>query len=48
MIRYYSAKEACERLGISRSTLYSHVSRGRVRFEPVSPAVKTKRYHALE
>lgn len=48
MIRYYSAQEACERLGISRNTLYSYVSRGLVRSEPVSSSAKTKRYHALD
>ncbi len=31
MIRYYSAREAAQRLGVSRQTLYSYVSRGRLR-----------------
>lgn len=48
MIRYYSAKEASERLGVSRNTLYSYVSRGLIRSEPISPAAKTCKYHTLD
>lgn len=48
MTRFYSAKEASERLGVSRNTLYAYVSRGLIRSEPVSPAAKTSRYHTLD
>jgi len=48
MTRYYSAEEAIRRLGISRNTLYSYVSRGLVRSEPDSRERRTKRYHAQD
>ncbi|MDD2851147.1 MAG: citrate synthase family protein [Desulfuromonadaceae bacterium] len=48
MTRFYSAKEASERLGVSRNTLYAYVSRGLIRSEPVSPAAKSSRYHVLD
>lgn len=48
MPRFYSAQEASERLGVSRNTLYSYVSRGLIRSEPTGPSAKTSRYHALD
>ncbi|NVN98072.1 MAG: hypothetical protein HXX17_02035 [Geobacteraceae bacterium] len=48
MTRYYSANEASERLGVSRNTLYSYVSRGLIRSEPTAPKSKTCKYHALD
>jgi citrate synthase len=48
MTKFYSAKEASERLGVSRNTLYAYVSRGLIRSEPVSPSAKSSRYHALD
>lgn len=48
MSRFYSAQEASERLGVSRNTLYSYVSRGLIRSEPTGPSAKTSRYHALD
>lgn len=48
MPRFYSAQEASERLGVSRNTLYSYVSRGLIRSEPTGPAAKTSQYHALD
>lgn len=48
MTRYYSAQEASERLGVSRNTLYSYVSRGLIRSEPTSPNAKTSKYQALD
>lgn len=48
MTRYYSAQEASERLGVSRNTLYSYVSRGLIRSEPTSPNAKTSKYHVLD
>jgi len=48
MPRFYSAQEASERLGVSRNTLYSYVSRGLIRSEPTGPSAKTCQYHALD
>lgn len=48
MPRFYSAQEASKRLGVSRNTLYSYVSRGLIRSEPTGPSSKTNRYHALD
>ena len=48
MSRYYSAREASERLGVSRNTLYAYVSRGLIRSEPIGGAKKANRYHALD
>ncbi|MBT0665683.1 hypothetical protein KI809_15340 [Geobacter pelophilus] len=48
MPRFYSAQEASERLGVSRNTLYSYVSRGLIRSEPTGPSAKTSQYNALD
>jgi len=48
MSRFYSAQEASERLGVSRNTLYSYVSRGLIRSEQTGPSAKTSRYLALD
>jgi citrate synthase len=42
--RYLSAPEAAERLGVSRATLYSYVSRGLVRSEPAGGSSRARRY----
>ncbi len=47
MIRYYSAREAAQRLGVSRQTLYSYVSRGRLRAH-ADGASRESRYLADE
>ena len=48
MPRFYSAQEASERLGVSRNTLYSYVSRGLIRSKPTGPSAKTCQYHSLD
>ena len=45
-VRYLSAREAADRLGISMATLYSYVSRGLLRSEAVGGASRVRRYHA--
>src|ERR1700749_3057817 len=47
MLRYYSAREAAQRLGVSRQTLYSYVSRGRLRAH-TDGASRESRYLADE
>lgn len=42
--RYMSAAEAAEALGVSRATLYSYVSRGLIRSEPVAHNARRRRY----
>jgi len=45
--RYLDAKEAARRLGISRASLYSYVSRGQIRSEPLpGGALRSRRYVA--
>lgn len=48
MSRFYSAKEAAARLGVSRNTLYAYVSRGLIRSEQDSSRKRTRRYHAQD
>lgn len=43
--RYMTAVEAAEALGVSRATLYSYVSRGLIRSEPVAHNARRRRYH---
>jgi citrate synthase len=45
-LRYLTARQAAERLGVSTYTLYSYVSRGMIRSEPLDDAARTHRYHA--
>ena len=45
-VRYLTAREAADRLGISTATLYSYVSRGLLRSEEVGGASRARRYHA--
>jgi citrate synthase len=44
--RYYSAQEAADALGISRTTLYAYVSRGLVRSEESGSDSRVRRYSA--
>jgi citrate synthase len=45
---YLSAAEAAERLGISVSSLYAYVSRGRLRSEPDPRNPRASRYHVSD
>jgi citrate synthase len=42
--RYLTAREAASALGVSLPTLYSYVSRGMLRSEPVAGHPRVKRY----
>lgn len=46
--RYYTAKEAAELLGVSRSTLYAYVSRGLIRSEQASGEERRQRRYYAE
>jgi citrate synthase len=44
--RYYSAQEAADALGVSRTTLYAYVSRGLIRSEESGADSRVRRYSA--
>ena len=44
--RFLTAQEAADALNVSLSTIYSYVSRGLIRSEPVNDGSRQKRYHA--
>lgn len=46
--RYVTAKEAAEKLDVSRATLYAYVSRGLIRSEPVPGEPRRRRYHLAD
>jgi len=46
--RYYTAKEAAELLGVSRSTLYAYVSRGLIRSEQAASGERRQRRYYAE
>ncbi len=46
--RYLDAAEAARRLGISRSSLYSYVSRGQIRSEPLPGGARRSRRYVAE
>ena len=45
-VRYLTAREAADLLGVSTATLYSYVSRGLLRSEEIGGASRARRYHA--
>jgi citrate synthase len=48
MTKYYDAARAAELLGVSRSTLYAYVSRGKIRSAPDPDSGRARRYLAAD